>query len=309
MPSTAIEIGVVLERRPARSAWLDVIWEARSVLPEPAAAERGASLGATASGELFYGGAARLEVNTVDTGYYRDNLESGTPQIWVVLRAQDSGLPEIARVTCDPNEGEGYAGSGWDIVNVVPMPAPIAAALAAFVAEHHVDRPFIKRKRDKADPEAWPRAPGPGARPDAARPARAGAEGVSRPDDSEGGFLGRWARRKQEAQRAAREPAVARPWTPPRRPRRRSRRPICPCPRSTASCRAPMYRPSSRRMCRRRCAMRRCASSGRRTPRSAASSRWPTTSGTSTIRIRYRAGGAARHARCPPTGGTSARRT
>ncbi len=158
MPSTAIEIGVVLERRPARSAWLDVIWEARSVLPEPAAAERGASLGATASGELFYGGAARLEVNTVDTGYYRDNLESGTPQIWVVLRAQDSGLPEIARVTCDPNEGEGYAGSGWDIVNVVPMPAPIAAALAAFVAEHHVDRPFIKRKRDKADPEAL--APG-----------------------------------------------------------------------------------------------------------------------------------------------------
>ena len=37
MPTTAIDIGVVLERRPARSAWLDVIWEARSVLPEPAA--------------------------------------------------------------------------------------------------------------------------------------------------------------------------------------------------------------------------------------------------------------------------------
>ncbi len=34
---------------------------------------------------------------------------------------------------------------------------------------------------------------------------------MSRPDDSEGGFLGRWARRKQEAQRAAREPAVAAP--------------------------------------------------------------------------------------------------
>ncbi len=40
---------------------------------------------------------------------------------------------------------------------------------------------------------------------------------MSRPDDSEGGFLGRWARRKQEAQRAAREPAVAAPAevTPP----------------------------------------------------------------------------------------------
>ncbi len=158
MPTTSIEIGVVLERRPARSPWLDVIWEAHGVLQEPAAAERGAPLGASASGELFYGGAARLEVHTSDTGYYRDNLESGTPQIWIVLRPQDGGIPEIAKATCDPNEGEGYAGSGWDIVNVVPMPAPIAAALAAFVAAHHVERPFIKRKRDKADPEAL--APG-----------------------------------------------------------------------------------------------------------------------------------------------------
>jgi len=154
MPTVALEVGVVLERRQARSPWLDVIWEAHGVLAEPPAAERGAALG----GNLFYGGAATLEVHTTDTGYYRDNLESGAPQIWVVLRLAEGGgvasaMPEVAKATCDPNEGEGYAGAGWDIVNVVPMPASIAAALAAFVAENHVEQPFVKRKRDRADPE------------------------------------------------------------------------------------------------------------------------------------------------------------
>jgi hypothetical protein len=151
MPTTRIAVGVVLERRPARTPWQDVIWEAHAVLPEPAAAEPGTPLG----GALLYGGAAEIELNTTDTGYYRDNLESGAPQVWVVLRPRDGGVPpEIARVTCDPNEGEGYAGAGWDIVNVVPMPEPIAAFLAAYVAEHHVEQVFVKRKRDRADPEA-----------------------------------------------------------------------------------------------------------------------------------------------------------
>ncbi len=41
---------------------------------------------------------------------------------------------------------------------------------------------------------------------------------MSRPDDSEGGFLGRWARRKQEAQRAALAPEPSPTATPPTAP-------------------------------------------------------------------------------------------
>ncbi len=37
------------------------------------------------------------------------------------------------------------------------MPEPVRDALAAFVAEHHVERAFEKRKRDRADPEALAR--------------------------------------------------------------------------------------------------------------------------------------------------------
>jgi hypothetical protein len=42
------------------------------------------------------------------------------------------------------------------------MPREIQRRLAAFVEAHHVERPFVKRKRDRADPEAMAmRAPGP----------------------------------------------------------------------------------------------------------------------------------------------------
>jgi hypothetical protein len=36
----------------------------------------------------------------------------------------------------------------------VPMPKEIQQAVADFVAEHHVEQAFSKRKRDRADPEA-----------------------------------------------------------------------------------------------------------------------------------------------------------
>ena len=64
---------------------------------------------------------------------------------------------DIVAVTADPAEGEALTESGNDLVDVVPMPEPVRAVVEAFVAEHHVERPFYKRKRDRADPEALAR--------------------------------------------------------------------------------------------------------------------------------------------------------
>ena len=69
---------------------------------------------------------------------------------------------------------------GDSIVDSVPMPAAIEQALAAFIAEHHVEREFVKRKRDRANPEALAR-----------RSAR--GPNMSEPEN----FLSRWSRRKQ----------------------------------------------------------------------------------------------------------------
>jgi len=73
----------------------------------------------------------------------------------VVLRQTGSEPPyKVFTVTADPAEGEAMTEAGNDLVDQVAMPAPIRAAIEAFVAEHHVEREFIKRKRDRADPEA-----------------------------------------------------------------------------------------------------------------------------------------------------------
>jgi len=60
-------------------------------------------------------------------------------------------------VTADPAEGEALTETGSDLVETVPMPAAVRNTIAAFVAEHHVERSFHKRKRDRADPEALAR--------------------------------------------------------------------------------------------------------------------------------------------------------
>jgi hypothetical protein len=54
----------------------------------------------------------------------------------------------VIAVTADPAEGEALTEAGQDIVETLPMPSGIVQALEAFIVEHHVERPFFKRRRD-----------------------------------------------------------------------------------------------------------------------------------------------------------------
>jgi hypothetical protein len=60
----------------------------------------------------------------------------------------------LLAVTADPAEGEAFTDAGSDLVEPVPMPAAIAGAIGTFIAEHHVERPFLKRRHEKADSQA-----------------------------------------------------------------------------------------------------------------------------------------------------------
>jgi hypothetical protein len=64
---------------------------------------------------------------------------------------------EIAAVTANPYEGEAMAEGIGEIVEAVPMPPDIQAKVAEFFTAFHQERPFIKRKRDRANPEALAR--------------------------------------------------------------------------------------------------------------------------------------------------------
>jgi hypothetical protein len=75
------------------------------------------------------------------------------PALWVVMRPASSTSPafDILTVTADPSEGEALTDAGNDLVASVPMPAAIIETIDGFIAEHHVERPFNKRRRDRGD--------------------------------------------------------------------------------------------------------------------------------------------------------------
>ena len=159
-PIATIAAGVVVERSKAASPWIDYLWRPVTVLagqPDTAAWTRLSDDGQRAT---FYAGPATIELHSTETANYRDNLATGTPLLWVVLR-ETGGEPPYAlfMVTADPAEGEAMTEAGNDIVESVPMPDSIRDRVAAFVAEHHVEREFVKRKRDRADTDALARRP------------------------------------------------------------------------------------------------------------------------------------------------------
>lgn len=152
------EVGVIVERRVLNNPWVDHAWMPVAVLAGAPSAAPWTVLDTTPEATRFYAGAFKLQLFSSETGMYRDNLQSGRPSLWVSLRPADSqpGVT-LQLVTADPSEAEALTEPGTDIIETVPMAPEVQQLLAAFVEAHHVERPFIKRKRDRADPEAMAR--------------------------------------------------------------------------------------------------------------------------------------------------------
>jgi hypothetical protein len=150
-------VGVVVERRKARSPWLDFLWRPVSVLVGTPSAVPWTRIGEEGNAAIFYAGEAAIELHRTETANYRQNLASGTPMLWVVLRPRPassaSAAFDILTVTADPSEGEALTDAGNDLVATVPMPGSIVEAIGGFIAEHHVERPFKKRQRDQGKPQ------------------------------------------------------------------------------------------------------------------------------------------------------------
>ena len=159
VPGLSISVGVVIERRKAKSAWVDYVWRAVAALPGLPDVHPWAALEGDAEIMRFYLGAAELALHRSDVARYAENLAADRPALWVVLRPT-SGAEwpyEVVTVTANPNEGEAFTESGSDMVEAVPMPEPVRVTIAAFVAEHPVEETYYKRERNRADPEALAR--------------------------------------------------------------------------------------------------------------------------------------------------------
>ncbi len=166
-PDKRFSIGIVIAKVRLTGPWASHAWRPVSVLPAPPEVTAGTRLSADGRQELFYAGPFEVELHRSETSHYRDNLASGRPSLWVALRPIGGEDHEIATVTANPYEGESLAEGIGEIVEAVPMPVGIQAKVAAFVDAFHVERAFVKRKRDRPDREALARG-----EPDAKRGGR-----------------------------------------------------------------------------------------------------------------------------------------
>src|SRR3954470_21617557 len=160
VPVAIIPVGIIVERVKAASPWVDYLWRPTSVLTGQPDTPSWTKLTDDGERATFYAGPGAVELHRSETPNYRHNLASGSPALWVVLRETGAEPPyALYLVTADPAEGEGMTEAGSNIVEPVPMPDIVRDTVAAFVAEHHVEEVFVKRKRDRANPESLGRRP------------------------------------------------------------------------------------------------------------------------------------------------------
>ena len=144
----SMAVGVVVEGRAIQHRWRGWRWSVVEGVPGLGVRERWRPRVQGAGGARDAAGAPALELHRKATEDYRLALSATPPQLYVVLRAEETRpVPFVPfLVTASPWEAQAYDG-GDDLVDAVAMPEPIAAWIDAFVAEHHVDQPFFKRRR------------------------------------------------------------------------------------------------------------------------------------------------------------------
>ena len=153
------EIGVIAERQAVDSPWCDHRWRVTEVLPGAAAAAPWAVLDEEPGRRRYFAGNAELLLFPLETDTLKHNLEGRQPAVYVFLRttAAPPGMALLGATVC-AGEAQAHVDTGSDLVEAVPMPPEVTAWVAAFVARHHVDRPVYKRRRDRSERRAGPRA-------------------------------------------------------------------------------------------------------------------------------------------------------
>ena len=142
-------MGVVVERRPSAHPWADEAWAPVDVLLGAAPA-RWLELVRQGDVVRYHAATLPLTLHRRETEALVENLARDVPVVFAVLEPGEGDWPwEPHVVTASPYEAQDHEDVGDAVVAKLPMPEPLAALVQAFVAEHHVEQPFHKRKRDR----------------------------------------------------------------------------------------------------------------------------------------------------------------
>lgn len=156
-----VPLGVVMERRLSDHPWQDHVWQPVSVFPGAPALDPKGEWTLIREGDgwaRFHAGTLELKLFRSWTEGYKLNLSQRPPRVFVIVRRGD-GLGDRHEwqpfhVTVCPYEAQEHLDGGDDMVEAVAMPEGMAAWVKDFVDRHHVDKPFVKRKRKRHKPHA-----------------------------------------------------------------------------------------------------------------------------------------------------------
>lgn len=147
--SLSLPLGVVVRRLPGATRWAKWAWKAVAVLPGAAPADWKV-LREEGDAVEYHAATLTLALHAGETEAYIHNLTAKAPSIYVVMR-HCIGTPPLAivLVTASPYEAQDYTDNGEDLVERVPLPDGLRGVIADFIDAHHVEEPFVKRRRDK----------------------------------------------------------------------------------------------------------------------------------------------------------------
>ena len=141
-------LGIVVRRSPGVTRWAAWAWRVVAVTPGGGPGHW-TELRREGDWIEYHAATVTLDLHRAETEGYLVALNGVPPSVFVVLRPPlgRDGRPAVERVTASAYEGQDYGDSGEVMVERVPMPEGLEAWIAAFCDRHHVEEPFVKRKR------------------------------------------------------------------------------------------------------------------------------------------------------------------
>lgn len=152
----SLNVGVILERRKSKHPWGDWVWRVVDVVPGARKPNGWTKIGEGDEWTHFHIDTQPLNLHRKETEALKLNIQSGNPELYVVLREredEDDEPFEVHMVTASSYDAQDFADTSEEIVEKTPMPPAIFEWISAFVQEHHREEVFKKRKRDKLDVE------------------------------------------------------------------------------------------------------------------------------------------------------------
>lgn len=157
----SIDVGIIVRRSPPQMKWAGEEWRPIAVIPAAPEASW-VEIGREGEAIDYHAETLPLTLHRAEVSGYAVTLQMDEPSVFVGLSPVEDGSAEIpwevAFVSVSAHDAQDYLDGEDVIVEAVPMPPELAAWLADFVAAHHKEEAFRKRKRkgvEEEGHEAW----------------------------------------------------------------------------------------------------------------------------------------------------------